>query len=62
MGMIYMKKVCIISADDEETALKVMHDFITPKLKGECVLIHKYSERTLCNDDAVIYEGSRHTK
>lgn len=58
-GYDWYKKVCIIKADSKEEALKILNTEIGSKLKGDRMILDKYTEITECDNNVIIYNGSR---
>lgn len=58
-GYDWHNKVCIIRADSKEKALEILNTEIGSKLKGERMILDKYTEITECDNDVILYNGSR---
>lgn len=51
--------VCIIKAESKEKALYILNFEIGLKLKGERMILDKYTEITECDNDVILYNGTR---
>lgn len=58
-GYDWDKKVCIIKADSKEKALEILHSEIGMKLKGEKMILDRYTEIIECDNDVILYNGTR---
>lgn len=58
-GYARIKRVCIIKAGSKEKALEILHSEICSKLRGEDMILDKYTEITECDNDVILYDGSR---
>ena len=58
-GYDWYKRVCIVKADNKEKALEILYTEIGSKLKGERTILPKYTEITECDNDIILYNGSR---
>lgn len=58
-GYDWDKKVCIIKADSKEKALEILHSEIGMKLKGEKMILDRYTEIIECDNDVILYNGIR---
>lgn len=58
-GYTWHKKVCIVKAGSKERALEILYEEISKKLKGERIILSKYTEITKCENDVILYNGSR---
>lgn len=58
-GYDWHKKVCVVKADSKEKALEILDVEIGSKLKGERMILDKYTEITECDDNVVLYNGTR---
>jgi len=58
-GYDWYKRVCIIKADSKEKALELLNAEIGSKLKGERMILNKYTEIAKCDNDVILYNGTR---
>lgn len=56
-GYDWHKQVCIIKAESKEIALEILHTEVGLKLKGERVILSKYTEITECDNDVILYNS-----
>ena len=56
-GYAWHNCVCIIKAESKEIALDILHTEIGLKLKGERVILDRYTEITECENDVILYDS-----
>jgi len=58
-GYTWHRKICIINAENEQKALNILDYRIGLKLKGERMILDEFTEITKCDNDVILYNGSR---